>query len=387
MKIGIASPIIVNQFCDYLNEDISRKKLGLGGVSVTTIVKGLLEKGHEVVIYTLDRRIDTPKVLKGDQLKVYIGKYRKSAKLRMLDFFGYESNQIKNFVKQDNPDIVNAHWSYEFAVGAIKAKVPHLITFRDDACTILQIRKNIYRGIRLMIDKWVKIAGKNFSVNSKYLQNKINIDSKKLPILPNPIDITPFSGNSKSLETNQKIKIVSILNGAGNLKNPKPMIKAVYRLNKKINNKLSLTIFGTGYGENTQIYKWIKNRGYGQIVDIKGKVQHNVLMRKLNDYDILIHPSIEESFGNTLIEGMAAGIPVIGGKNSGAVPWVLDYGKSGVLVNVNDPKSIAEGIKKLIYNKDLYEKYSKNGIVYVKNNFSINTVAKEYIKLYKKIIN
>ena len=40
-------------------------------------------------------------------------------------------------------------------------------------------------------------------------------------------------------------------------------------------------------------------------------------MEELKKFDILIHPSYEESFGNVLIEAMARGLLVIGGKEYG----------------------------------------------------------------------
>ena len=53
---------------------------------------------------------------------------------------------------------------------------------------------------------------------------------------------------------------------------------------------------------------------------------------------------MEESFGNTLVEAMMLGTPVIGGRDSGAVPWVLDSGRAGELVNVRSEVEVVQAL-------------------------------------------
>lgn len=59
--------------------------------------------------------------------------------------------------------------------------------------------------------------------------------------------------------------------------------------------------------------------------------------------DILVHPSINESFAIALVEGWAAGKPVIGG-DRGAIPAVIDLGHDGLLFHYPDPASLAQAL-------------------------------------------
>src|SRR5690606_36048105 len=63
--------------------------------------------------------------------------------------------------------------------------------------------------------------------------------------------------------------------------------------------------------------------------------------------DVLVHPSINESFAITLVEAWAAGKPVIGG-DRGAVPAVIDLGKDGLLYHYPDPASLAHALTILL---------------------------------------
>lgn len=118
-----------------------------------------------------------------------------------------------------------------------------------------------------------------------------------------------------------------------------------------------------------------------------GQLPYEQLMNQLRNYDLLLHPSLEESFGMTLIEAMAQGLPVIAGKYSGAVPWVLNYGKNGILVDVASTKEIADALRMLTHDEDLYRQLSSDGIQYVWNNFSEDIIAREHLELYRRVLN
>ncbi|MCC9135067.1 glycosyltransferase family 4 protein [Pontibacter silvestris] len=387
-KIGIASPIQISSLAKHLdNLSPEHLTLGLGGTAVNTIINGLIDNGVSVSVYTLDqtKEITKPLVLRGPQLTVYIGTYRPKGRHRMLDFFRYEAKQIQGFIEQDKPDIVNAHWSYEFALGAIWSKYPHLITFRDTASEILRLHKDPYRLVRFFLDLQVKKTGSNFNVNSVYLQQKLQSPRLELPVIPNPVNEAYLAEQSKHHPTGT-VKIVAVLNGWSKRKNATKALQAFKLLRQEFGDKVMFDIYGPGYAEKSEAQKWAQQNNCVNGVRFMGSLEHTELMDSVKDYDILLHPAIEESFGNTLLEGLALGLPVVAGESSGAVPWVLNFGKNGLLVNVTDEHEIYKALKKLITNSVLYEALSQEGIHYVKERFTSKMIAASYLSLYDKII-
>ena len=63
--------------------------------------------------------------------------------------------------------------------------------------------------------------------------------------------------------------------------------------------------------------------------------------------DILAAPSRWEGFGLMLVEAMAVGVPIVA-TNVGAIPDVLDGGRSGLLVEPQQPAGLAEAIIRLV---------------------------------------
>ena len=72
--------------------------------------------------------------------------------------------------------------------------------------------------------------------------------------------------------------------------------------------------------------------------------------RMLQAMDVVVIPSHNEAFGLTVIEGMAAGKPIVGA-STGAVPEVL--GESGLLADPLDPAAIAAQLRRLLYSSEL----------------------------------
>ena len=385
MNIGIAGPIEVYSLKEYLPEATDEElKLGLGGTAVNQIIEGLLKAGHKVTVFTLDPKIDSTYILEGNNLKVIFGHFRLSAYSKMFDFCRKEYLQIKKMINDEKGslDLVNAHWSYEYAIGTILAGVPHIITFRDDSPTILKLYKHPYRLTRLLMDFWIRRNARAFSFNSTYLKSKIGLNGV---VIPNPIGGSEIKQKRSFPGIKSKWDIFFAANGWSHSKNPDSAIEAFGILRKK-NKNVHLHLFGKGYEECGESYQIAKSKYCLDGISFRGFIKHQRLLDMMDEFDIHLHTSREESFGNTLIEAMAKGIPVIGGKDSGAVPWVLDNGKAGILVDINEPEEIAQSLEKLISGKELYETLSQRSIENVSTRFALDAVTDRYVNEYQKQI-
>lgn len=383
MRIGIASPIEVASLEKHFpNIKPNEKSLGLGGTAVNIIIDGLIQAGHKVVVFSLDANVKGKYVMEGENLKIIFGNFRTSSISKLLDFCSKEFKQIKQFIEEerDNLDIVNAHWTYEFAIGTILAKVPHLITFRDDSPTILRLTKHPYRLVRLLMDFWVRRKGKAFSYNSPYLKSLIKLDG---PVIPNPIRDSEIVGSRKYPKGKSNMIICYIGNGWDYRKNPDTAILAFSKLLKKIPN-IELHLIGGGCENGGAGYTRMENLGLNKNVVYRGSLPHHQLMKELDGFDIMLHTAREESFGNNLIEAMAKGIPVLGGKNSGAVPWVL--GDEGCLADIEDAENVSDKLEKMILDENYYEELSLNGLININERFSQIKVSFNYVEEYLKII-
>jgi glycosyltransferase involved in cell wall biosynthesis len=104
----------------------------------------------------------------------------------------------------------------------------------------------------------------------------------------------------------------------------------------------------------------------------------------LSSLDMFVLPSLNEGLPMALLEAMASAIPVIASK-VGAIPRVLEDGKTGLLVDPADPKMLADAISSLLSEPDRRREFASQGFAKVKRDFSADAMATRYFDLYESI--
>lgn len=385
MKIGLSTTIDVNALHPHLNRTVHDNiPSGMGGSAITPLVNGLLEAGHQVSIYSLDPQVTTPVILRGPRLTIYMGRFRPRARHRCLDLFKQEGKELAQFIQQDQPEIVHAHWGYEFALGALTSGYPHLITLHDDPWVILRYVPDTYRVARLLLKLKVLRQGKNFTAVSPYLAKALQSATCRPVLVPNAVGIAP--GNPRLFPIGPQRRIVSMLAEWSSRKNVASALLAFREVRRRLGPEIQYWLYGTDYGPDGPAQRWAEANNVREGVHFAGPAKHAQMMTLLPTFDVMLHPSREESFGMTLVEAMQAGVPVVAGHKSGAVPWVLGDGQYGILTDINSPTSIAESICKLLNNPQEYEQLSARGIIGVQERFSIPVVTAAYEEQYRRIL-
>lgn len=96
----------------------------------------------------------------------------------------------------------------------------------------------------------------------------------------------------------------------------------------------------------------IANRRLGERVKVTGFVTHDLIPAYLQNIDVLTLPSHYEELGSILVEGLQAGLPLVGTR-TGGIPEVIDEGRTGLLVPTHTPKQLAEALDTLLWNANL----------------------------------
>lgn len=95
---------------------------------------------------------------------------------------------------------------------------------------------------------------------------------------------------------------------------------------------------------------------------------------------VFVNGTPGENFGLTVVEAAACGLPVIASPTGGPKE-ILERCENGVLVDVDNPLAIADGIKKIIADPVLWEQYSNNGIVATNKFYSWQSFAEQYVEV------
>jgi len=175
------------------------------------------------------------------------------------------------------------------------------------------------------------------------------IDSK---VVPNIIDLKQFQFKLKK-KIKPKLLVTRHLEKLYNI----PCIIKAFQIVKNRFPDSILGIVGSGPEENT-----LKEFGRKKkLTDIKfyGFIPHNKLSEIYKKFDIFVNASNADNFPVAIMEAFASGLPIVTSA-AGGIPYIVEHGKTGFMVELNNHKQLAENIIQLVENPSLALKLAQN---------------------------
>lgn len=395
MNIGVVGPFNPNSIRDYLQED-QLPSINVSTTAVNTLVYEFLSLGHYVKIFTLSY-VEPQKyrVIRGQNVEVHLiptgifPKFLGNHQMvvgplflpkRMAKIIGNNINGL---------DILHAHWTYDYAkaVSYFSDQIPVFDTVRDWCpyqLSLMKGRSKVDWKLKNFIFKQVMADENiNFIANSTYTYRMIKKDypNKEVPIIFNPID-KRWIVNKHSLNSCQRF--ISIATGILSIRKNITKLLEAFKDYVKQYPSAQLHLVGR-YDKTHEMYLYWENRSLLNNVYLHGTIPHDDLIILLDKMSCLVHPSLEETFGNILLEAMSRGVICVGGEKSGAVPEVLGYGKYGVLCDVTNSNSILDAMLKC-NDMSFAKKIQQDATAMLYNNFSSDEIAKKHIALFENKI-
>jgi glycosyltransferase involved in cell wall biosynthesis len=101
--------------------------------------------------------------------------------------------------------------------------------------------------------------------------------------------------------------------------------------------------------------------------------------------DIFILPSYGEGLPITILEAMAAGLPIIA-TSVGAIPEIIEDGKNGFLTEAGDYVGLAKKILKLARDMKLRQEMGKNNIEKIERQYNKDLIVSKLSAEYEKLL-
>jgi glycosyltransferase involved in cell wall biosynthesis len=163
-------------------------------------------------------------------------------------------------------------------------------------------------------------------------------------------------------------------------KTPEVFIAAAAQVSARKPNVKFLVV---GDGRKREAVKQlISNYGLEQRVLMLGLRED--VARIMAASDIITHSSTDEGLPKSILEGMVAGKPVIG-TDVGGVPIVIEDGVSGLLVKKHDPEALAKAIERLVEDRSLCERLTREAARRLPT-FSLDETVADTEHLYTALV-
>jgi glycosyltransferase involved in cell wall biosynthesis len=293
--------------------------------------------------------------------------------------------RLRRHVEQLRPDLVQT-WlfaanAYGRAAG-MACGVKHLVA--GERCV------DLWKGdLELMIDRWLarrtdKIVAPSGGVRDYYVGQ--GLAAERFAILPN--GVPPIASSTltrpellEQLQLPQGSRLVGLVGRLWMQKRVKDAIWAADLL-KVIRDDVHLLVIGDGPHRQ----RLIRFRDNCQIPDKVHFLGHREdVLNLLPHFDVLWSTSMFEGQSNSVLEAMAAGVPVVATDIPGTRDLVVP-GETGYLVPVGDRAGITRHTNRLLDDPALAARLGQAGQQRVQREFSVEKMVQGYVELYRAIL-
>ncbi len=301
------------------------------------------------------------------------------------DFLG--GFKILEFAQKNDFNLLHSHgYKGNILLGfwpKIIRKIPMIATLHGWTSTKGDIKLRLYEWLdRQSLQRIDSVVLVN-----QAMQKNNRLKKKEFTSINN--GISPLQFNRNGIFPNDPIVtfcregfIVGSLGRLSREKNYKSLLESIGLL-KRRGYPVKLLIIGEG-PDRSSLEETRDKLGLQEDVLLPGyrEKAHNYL-RLIN---IFVISSITEGLPISLLEAMAAEVPIIS-TEVGGIPEVLDQGWAGVIVPVNNSEILAEKLEELILNQEKRAALAAKAKVIVNRKFSSKRMAEDYLKIYKSITN
>lgn len=212
------------------------------------------------------------------------------------------------------------------------------------------------------------------------------IDRKRIYIVPDGIDFTPYEENKekgvlrRELNFSSTDYVVGIVAHLADHKGHKYLIEAVRLLKEKL-PEVRLIIVGEG-PLKLELTRQVKDFHLEDVVFFLGFRED--IPRILASLDLFVLSSHMEGLGSSLLEAMASRLPVVATR-VGGIPDVVIHQETGLLVPPKNPAALAEAILEMYRHRDKAREMGQRGYEVVHQKFSAEAMAAKVIEVYRKL--
>ena len=364
----------------------------VGGAEVA--VKEITDRIYDIQFDLITAKLKSglPKVEKIGNVNVYrVGFGLKTFDKLLLPFWG-----AFKAIKLNNKNNYNFYWGIMASFGSGAAylanifsskKVPIILNLQEGDSEIHFAK----RWFGLINFSW-KMALKRTSkltVLSNFLADRARRFGYRgeIKIIPNGVDIEKFSMNIDLEEKNKIRESIGLKDDDFVLVTASRLVEKngvgdVIKSLENLKENIKFLIMGEGPLEK-KLKQEVKNLNLEKRVIFKGYVSHDEMPKMLKSCDIFIRPSLSEGFGNSFIEAMAVGIPVIATPVGGIPDFLKDPSNTseqvatGYFCEPENPESIADKVMEYVNNPELTKKINENAHKMVLEKYSWNLVSKQ----------
>ncbi len=291
---------------------------------------------------------------------------------------------IRRQLKKIQPDIVHGQGSERYgAVTAVFSGFPNVLTLHGNMRLIAalnQERPFSYNWLAARLEGFVLPRTDGVVCITSYTRDAVKDLAPRTWVLPNAVDRSFFEVQAAPDPSAPPVGLC-----VGTLcqrKNQNAFIRALDPLAERKQFKI---LFASepaqdGYGE--EFHRLVRERPWCEHI---GYINREQLKTRLAAASFVALPTREDNCPMVVLEGMAAGVPVLASK-VGGVPDLIEDGKTGLFCDPDRPESFRAGVEKILADRAWARQLATTAKAEAMRRFHPQAIARAHLEIYRQVL-
>ena len=288
-------------------------------------------------------------------------------------------------LRRNRVEIVHAYGFYPNIFATAAAKMAGAI-----AVASIRDQGDMWSPMQNRAQRWILRLADAVVVNAASVRDILvrdGYDERRIVVIRNGVDLSRFETRStegtlrRELGLPERTPIVAALCRLHEVKGVEHFLEAAVALSRRF-PEARFIVAGDGY-HRPALEQYAAQLGLAGRVIFTG-FRHDV-PQFLSQVQVSVLPSLSEALSNTLLESMAAGVPVVATRVGGN-PEVVEHGVTGFLVPSREPEALSATIGRLLEQPSLAQAMGRAGRQRVHEHFSLDRLTEETEGLYIRLL-
>jgi glycosyltransferase involved in cell wall biosynthesis len=342
-----------------------------------TLVRGVDRAAVEPYLCLLDGQDELSRSLEPDGCPVLRLGIRSLSRWCTLG----QCRQFARFLRERRIDVLQVYFpdsTYFGTVAGRLAGIPRVVRVRNNLGYWLT---PLHRLLARVCGRLAAATLTNSEVSRQLLVEREGLDPRRVAVIENGVDLDRFMISPPGVADSPPCRRVGIV---ANLRPVKALDVFIHAANA-IRRALPGTTFHiAGEGESRpELERLAAACGLRERVHFEGSVRD--VPAFLGTLDVAVLCSHSESLSNALLEYMASGKAVVATSVGGNITLIRD-GVDGILVPPGDPAVLAEGVLRLLRDRDLAGRLGSAARRKVREYYSIPAMLGRYVTFYRNLM-
>jgi glycosyltransferase involved in cell wall biosynthesis len=317
---------------------------------------------------------------------VKIHRFGRSGWPQILDVHaGPTRRRILEKIAEIKPDLV--HWHETYGLPAPCRDIPQLFTVHGFDSENVVAEEARFGAVRALAWKWAERRGfakhRHLVSINPYVKAKIAPDAKGvIHEINNPLDERFF--HIEHVED-----VVPRVLCVGWISPRKNTLASVRSFAAAVSSGCEAKLVIAGTASDPAYLKQVKEAvdglGIHKNVEFLGHIDHDRLSKELSRASVFLLPSLQENAPMAIAEAMAVGVPVVTSNRCG-MPYMIDHGQSGFLVDPEKSADVAQRLTELLQNPWQRESFGACARTAAREHFHPDLVVDKTLQAYHSIL-